>query len=72
MTAGVNILQKEEDFVLGILGVLLGRIPGFSGKATILWHFYGKQLIKKQVLVCVGKSILFLQLKNDNLKKKTP
>ena len=27
--AGVNILQKEEDFVLGILGVLLGRIPGF-------------------------------------------
>ena len=26
---GVNILQKDEDFVLGILGVLLGRIPGF-------------------------------------------
>ena len=26
---GVNILQKEEDFVLGILGLLLGRIPGF-------------------------------------------
>ena len=28
--AGVHILQKEEDFVLGILGVLLGRIPGFK------------------------------------------
>ena len=28
-TSGVNILQKEEDFVLGIFGVLLGRIPGF-------------------------------------------
>ena len=27
--AGLNILQKEEDFVLGIFGVLLGRIPGF-------------------------------------------
>ena len=27
--AGVNILQKEEDFVLGNLGVLLGRIPSF-------------------------------------------
>ena len=27
--SGVNILLKEEDFVLGILGVLLGRIPGF-------------------------------------------
>ena len=27
--SGVNILQKEEDFVLGIFGVLLGRIPGF-------------------------------------------
>ena len=27
--SGVNILLKEEDFVLGILRVLLGRIPGF-------------------------------------------
>ena len=26
---GANILQKDEDFVLGILGVLLGRIPDF-------------------------------------------
>jgi len=25
--AGVNILQKEEDFVLGIFRVLQGRIP---------------------------------------------
>ena len=27
--SGANILQKEEDFVLGILGVLLGKISGF-------------------------------------------
>ena len=27
--SGVYILQKEADFVLSILGVLLGRIPGF-------------------------------------------
>jgi hypothetical protein len=27
--SGVNILQKEEDFFLGIFWVLLGRIPGF-------------------------------------------
>ena len=27
--SGVNIMQKKEDFVLGILGVFLGRIPGF-------------------------------------------
>ena len=27
--AGVDILQKEEDFFRGILGVLFGRIPSF-------------------------------------------
>ena len=26
---GVNIMEKEEDFVFGILGVLLDRIPSF-------------------------------------------
>jgi len=27
--AGVNILQKEGDFVRGIFGVLQGRVSGF-------------------------------------------
>jgi len=27
LSAGVNILQKEEDFVWGIFRVLQGRIP---------------------------------------------
>ena len=27
--SGVNILQKEHAFVMGIFGVLLDRIPGF-------------------------------------------
>ena len=31
---GVNILRKEHPFVMGIFGVLLGRILGFSGKTT--------------------------------------
>ena len=53
-SAGVNILQKEEDFDLGILGMILGRIPVFlwndwndhkiltiSRKKSILGERYG-------------------------------
>ena len=29
MKSGIDILQKEEEFVLGIFGVLQGRIPSF-------------------------------------------
>ena len=72
--SGVNILQKEEDFVLGILGMLLGRIPGF------LWNdhkiltisrkkvFQGKIMVFQEgyLIVYTLKVTLYCQ-KHDNI-----
>ena len=41
----VDILQKEQDFVFGIFGVLLGRIFGFVWEThEIMKIFLDKQL----------------------------
>jgi len=50
--AGVNILQNEEDFILGILGVFLGRIPGFYwNDHKILTILKERQLFKGKITV---------------------
>ena len=50
--AGVDILQKEEEFVWGIFGALQGRIHGFlMGNLQNLIILRKKKLIKEKILV---------------------
>ena len=70
-SAGVNILQKEEDFDLGILGMLLGRIPGFLWNDHKILTISRKKSILGKNHGVSGRISYCLHLKSDNLLPKT-
>ena len=55
---GLNILQKEQAFVLGIVLVLWGRILGFLGGRLQNFDYFKKNDLLRKGIWCVWKDIL--------------
>ena len=49
---GVDIMQKEDDFMMGIFGIFQGKIFGFQREIQKRMKISRKVLTKEGIVVC--------------------